>query len=655
MGVNKVVINRPTGEEILIDLTMDSVIPEKLHKGFTAHNSKGEPIIGTYEVGNGEAEYTVWEKRTIGRHVDYYSMEFGESDTTSATVSSYNDQHKRILYADYSFDENTGVITLSNPLSTTQTSSADQVTNFEQYPYYYGDRSQGNTDNTVYKLTSVTSSGTSSYNKSYTWEFDKAIVSENGAYDIAGDLIETIADTNSTAYPDNGVQDGYWYIKAGSGEGGSGEGGTTEAKLQSKSVAPSESAQTIEPDAEYDGLSQVVIEAIPSDFVGSSVTKLGEKTYTPSNSQQTIEAGQYLDGEQTILPVPTETKTITENGTYTPDVGKFFSSITVEVPTGGESGGIADISTKEVTPNSNALSVEFTGLTGEPSAFAIQPVENITLSSTRSVVSVTYDGTETEGVCGYSSGSFMSSSATNAYSASDFTWEYENGTLTVTSNSASTSGYFMSGITYKLFYVTGSGGGSATGPNLQSKSVTPSETAQIITPDNGYDGLSRVEVEAVPTETKTITESGTYAPSNGKFFSEVIVNVPTGGDGLPDVIVAGDTPILASWTGKTVSTNTITDTGLSITIPKDGTYRLYIPATKGSGMTYSGNPTITVYKNGVATDYVVSVTSATPTAPYSVDVECAEGDVIGLYATGYKASYSTTAVTVMALIACIDK
>ena len=39
----------------------------------------------------------------------------------------------------------------------------------------------------------------------------------------------------------------------------------------------------------------------------------------------------------------------------------------------------------------------------------------------------------------------------------------------------------------------------------------------------------------------------------------------------------------------------------------------------------------------------------------TVEEACAEGDVIGLYATGYKASYSTTSVTVMALIACIDK
>ena len=388
-------------------------------------------------------------------------MSFGESDSTSATVSSFNDQHKRIIYADYAFDENTGIITLSNPLSATQSSSADQLSNYESYPYYYGDRSNGSTDNTVYKLTSVTSSG-NSWSQTYTWNFDKAIVT--GSAPSAGDFIEYVADKNTSAYPDDGVKDGYWYIKVGTGSGSGDTGnGTVEITLQTKSVTPSETAQTITPDNGYDGLSQVEVEAVPADYIGSNVTKLSAKTYTPhATSTHTIAAGQYLEGDQRILPVPTETK--------------------------------------------------------------------------------------------------------------------------------------------------------------------------------------------------TITESGTYVPSDGKFFSEVTVNIPTGGgDGLPDVIVAGDTPILASWTGKTVSTTTITDTGLSITIPKDGTYRLYIPATKGSGMGSSGNPTITVYKNGVATDYVVSVTSTTPTTPYSIDVECAEGDVIGLYATGYKASYSTTSVTVMALIACIDR
>lgn len=294
----------------------------------------------------------------------------------------------------------------------------------------------------------------------------------------------------------------------------------------------------------------------------------------------------------------------------------------------------------------------------------------------------------------------MSSSATNAYFASDFTWEYENGVLTVTSSSASTSGYFMSGITYKLFYVTGgtSNGGGTTEPNLQSKSVTPSETEQTIEPDSGYDGLSQVTVEAipadyigssvtklgaktytphatstytiaagqylegdqqilpVPTETKTITENGTYTPSDGKFFSQVTVNVPTGGgDGLPDVIVAGDTPILGSWVGSQVTATTATDTGLSVTIPQDGTYRFYIPATKGTSYGTTTNPTIQIYKNEVAAGDAIAITTATPTQPYSIDLECSAEDVIKVYATAVQSTYSTTAVTAMALIACIDK
>ena len=295
------------------------------------------PDVGT----SGTGEFTVWGKYELAGDAGY-SMSFGESDSTSATVSSFNDQHKRIIYADYAFDENTGVITLSNPLSTTQSSSADQLNNYESYPYYYGDRSNGSTDNTVYKLTSITSSGIS-WSQTYTWNFDKAIVT--GSAPSAGNFIEYIAARSASAYPDDGVKDGYWYIKVGTGSGSGDTGnGTVEITLQTKSVTPSETEQTIEPDTGYDGLSKVTVSAISSTYVGSGVTKLGAKTYTPSTSAQTIAANQYLNGVQTISAVPTETKTIRENGTYTPDVGKFFSSITVEVPTGGESGGIADIS-----------------------------------------------------------------------------------------------------------------------------------------------------------------------------------------------------------------------------------------------------------------------------------------------------------------------
>lgn len=52
MAVNKVVL----GNQTLIDLTADSVTPDKLFKGITAHNMKGESIVGTMEGGSTPSE-----------------------------------------------------------------------------------------------------------------------------------------------------------------------------------------------------------------------------------------------------------------------------------------------------------------------------------------------------------------------------------------------------------------------------------------------------------------------------------------------------------------------------------------------------------------------------------------------------------------------
>lgn len=63
--------------------------------------------------------------------------------------------------------------------------------------------------------------------------------------------------------------------------------------------------------------------------------------------------------------------------------------------------------------------------------------------------------------------------------------------------------------------------------NLQDKTVTPEEAEEEVTADSTYDGLGTVTVEAIPTESKTITatkEEQVVSPTPGKYLKSVTVN-----------------------------------------------------------------------------------------------------------------------------------
>lgn len=236
------------------------------------------------------------------------------------------------------------------------------------------------------------------------------------------------------------------------------------------------------------------------------LTTKGATTITPSSTSQiAVNSGVYTTGKITVSAVPTETKKITANGTYSPSAGKYFSSVEVAI-----AGDTPTYQSKTVYPSTS--------------------VQTVTADSGYDALSdVTVNAIQTE-------------------------------TKSVTSNGTykPTSGKYFSSVTVNVPSQTF---------NTQKKTVTPTESTQTILPDNGYNGLSTVTVNpisstyigsavptkgattitpnsnsqtaissgtyatgnitvsAVPTETKSITANGTYTPSNGKYFSSVNVNV----------------------------------------------------------------------------------------------------------------------------------
>ena len=119
--------------------------------------------------------------------------------------------------------------------------------------------------------------------------------------------------------------------------------------------------------------------------------------------------------------------------------------------TGTASGGGCTVDVKTVTPSSNATSISFTGLSAEPKMFCVQWEYNngsyMSGSSTRYITSVCSDGEH----C-YGSSVYRSGSSGREYYYTTASFSYSNGTLTITSPSSSTLGYFRSGYTYRLIY-----------------------------------------------------------------------------------------------------------------------------------------------------------------------------------------------------------
>lgn len=324
--------------------------------------------------------------------------------------------------------------------------------------------------------------------------------------------------------------------------------------LQSKSVSPSESTQTVTPDAGYDGLSSVSVSAIQ-----------------------------------------TETKTVTSNGTVTPSSGKYLKQVTVNVPSSGIDTSDATATTGQILKGETAY-VKGEKVTGTLKYYPSSSEDSCALHGSAMVLKnsegvATYIGIK-KAITSNSEIALLSGSEVYILAPVEKFGDATAEDVAQGKTFTSSSGLKVTGT-----HVCSGGG---TTPTLQSKTVTPSTSQQIITPDSGYDGLSQITVEAmpsgslstptisssglitaqvgtsgylasgtsvtkqlttqaaktvtptvseqtvvnsavyttgavkvaaVPSETKTITANGTYTPSSGKFFSSVTVNVPSSSGG----------------------------------------------------------------------------------------------------------------------------
>lgn len=135
----------------------------------------------------------------------------GEITETEYEKKTFNtlSPSARILFKSAAYDSTQGRIVLSDPYSTEKLSGADQKNYYSEYPYFYGDYENGQTDNTVYKYVSL-SQGSGGVVNGWSWTINKLELADISY--TKGEYIGTVYAETETAYPDDGVQGGYWYV-----------------------------------------------------------------------------------------------------------------------------------------------------------------------------------------------------------------------------------------------------------------------------------------------------------------------------------------------------------------------------------------------------------------------------------------------------------